>query len=235
MNINNILFAHKKGNGHSMPNDLCVSHDPVSVARDQRDVLRKSNRILSTSGEGSNKHSITDELRALQDWVFNTSHDVLNESDEILHLKYQLVYPIGNQIPIDDHPNRWVTIQQVFTRLQVHAVALCTSFLRMLDIDTTPWGFPIVHILDSAIFQQISLLIIDNTLEGRLSNLPVGILPSSIRGAAHRFMSQAEVSDMDHTLIQPRCVGTISFNAILVLCGLLMDGGGVLAYVLKEQ
>ena len=235
MSINNILFAHKKGDGHSMPDDLCVSHDPVSVARDPRDVLRKSDRILSTPGKGGDEHSITDELRALQDLVFKTSRDVLDESDEILHPKYQLVYPIGNQIPVDDHPNRWVTIQQVFTRLQVHAVALRTSFPRMLDVDTTMRGFPIVHILDSAIFQRISSLIIDDALEGRLSNLPVGILPSSIRGAARRFMSQAEVSDVDHALIQSHCAGTISVNAILVLRGLLMDGGGVLAYVLKER
>jgi len=235
MNINNILFPHKNGDGHSMLDDLGVSHDPVSVARDPRDVLRKSDKIISTSGKGNDEHSITHELGGLQDWVFKTSRDVLDESDEILHPRYQLVYPIGNQIPVDDHPNRWITIQQVFTRLQAHAVALRTSFPRMFDVDTTLRGFPIIHILDSAIFQRISSLIIDDALEGRLSNLPVGILPSSIRGAARRFMSQAEGSDVDHALIHSHCTGTTSFNAILVLRGLLMDGGGILAYVLKER
>ena len=238
MTINNLLFPHKSGDGHSMPmlDDSVVSHDPASVSRDPRDGLRKSDKILSTSGKGGDEHSITDELGGLQDWVVKTSRDLLDESDEILHPRYQLVYPTGNQIPVDD-PNRWITIQQVFTRLQAHAVALRTSFPRMFDIDTTLRGFPIVHILDSAtgIFQRISSLIIDDALEGRLSNLPVGVLPPSVRGAARRFMSQTESSDVDHALIQSHCAGTTSFNAILVLRGLLMDGGGVLAYVLKER
>ena len=235
MSINNILFPHEHGDGDSMNDDLGFSRDLAPLARGSRNVLRKSDKIPSTSGKGGDKLLITNELGELQDWVAKTSRDVLDESDEILHPRYQLVYPMGDQIPVDDHPNRWITIQQVFTRLQAHAVALRTSFPRMFDIDTTLRGFPIVHIFDSAISQRISSLIIDDALEGRLPNLPVGVLPSSIRGAARRFMSQAECSDVDHALIQSHCARTTSFNAILVLRGLLMDGGGILAYVLKER
>jgi hypothetical protein len=105
----------------------------------------------------------------------------------------------------------------------------------MLEIDTTLRGFPIIHVLDFAIFQHISSLIMDDALEGRLPNLQVGVLPSSIRAAARRFMSQTEVSDADHAVIRSHFTEMTSLNGILLLRGLLMDGGGILAYVLKER
>jgi hypothetical protein len=134
---------------------------------------------------------VAHELGVLQDWVTKASRDVLDESDELLHVRYQLVYTAGEQMPVDDHPNRWTTIQQVFSRLQVHAVKLRATFPKMIAIDTTLTnGFSTIRILDSAIFHDISSLIIDDALGGGLSNLPLGVLPSVIRGAARRFITQ---------------------------------------------
>ena len=259
MNINNLLFSHNNGDEHSMLDDVGVSphesHNSVSVAaaRDPVNILRKSDSILSTSDsdkgsdersrteiistsdKGSDEHSITDELGALQDWVAKLSRDVLDECDEILHVQYQLVYTAGEKIPPDDYPNRWITIQQVLSRLQAHAMDLSARFPTMFAVDTRLGGFPNIRILDSAINQQISSFIIDDALEGRLFNLPLDTLPSPIQSAARRFMFQREVSDVDHNLIHSHCAGTTLFNGILLLRGLLMDNEGILGYVLKER
>jgi hypothetical protein len=65
MNINGLLFPHKTGDEHLMINELGISHDPLSVARDPHDALSNSNKTISTPGKGGDKHSITDELEAL--------------------------------------------------------------------------------------------------------------------------------------------------------------------------
>jgi len=117
----------------------------------------------------------------------------------------------------------------------MHAVKLCASFPKMVAVDTIPKGFPVIHILDSAIIQHISSLIIDDALQGRLSNLPAGIIPSPIQAAARRFISRTEVSDVDHALFHSHCVGSTFFKGILLLRGLLMDSEGILGYVLKER
>jgi hypothetical protein len=178
---------------------------------------------------------IIEEIGALHNWLTNVSRDVLDESDEILHVRYQLVYSSGEQIPVDDNPNRWTTIQQVLGLLQGHVVKMCTGSLKMFALDTTERGFPIIPPLDPAIIHQISSLLIDDALQGRLSNLPVGVIPSPIQAAARRFISQAEVSDVDHAVIHSHCKGTTFFNGILLLRGLLMDSEGILGYVLKER
>jgi hypothetical protein len=166
--------------------------------------------------------------------VTKSSRDVLDESDELLHVRYQLIYTAGQQKPVDDHPNRWITIQQVFDRLQVHAVKLRAAFPKMIAIDTILNGFSIIRILDSAIFYNLSSLIVDDALRG-VTNLPLGVLPLVVREAACRFILQKESSNEDRNLIHSHCAGTTLFKGILLLRGLLMDGEGILGYVLKER
>jgi hypothetical protein len=215
----------------------CVTEGGVLVVQPEHILSQKLKHIdaFLTPQRCSGENLVADELRELQDWVAKVSRDVLDESDEILHPRFQLIYSKGEQMPIDGHPNRWITTQQVFSRLQTHAVGLRTRFPNMLEIDGSLRGFPIIHIRDSAIFRSISLFIIDDALEGRLPNLQVGVLPQSIRAAAQRFLSQTEVSDVDHALIHSYWAGTTTFNGILLLRGLLVDGGGILSYVLKQR
>jgi Protein of unknown function (DUF3638) len=40
-------------------------------------------------------------MLAVQRWLKRFARDILDESDEILHVKYQLVYTIGSQQPVD--------------------------------------------------------------------------------------------------------------------------------------
>jgi Protein of unknown function (DUF3638) len=261
MNINNLLFSHKNDVSDEpvavakdpipIPNAAVSSHRcpglPPQLPAPPCDALRKADKIPSTSGKESAKdsddHSITaelGELRALQDWVAKLSRDVIDESDEVLHVRYQLIYTAGEKIPVDDHPNRWTTIQQVLGRLQAHAMNLYDKFQTMptmfaVDTSLGLGGFPNIRILDSAINQRISSFIIDDALQGKLSNLPLDTLPPPIQSAARRFISQREVSDVDHDLIHSHCAGTSLFSGILLLRGLLMDGEGILGYVLKER
>src|SRR6267142_3378486 len=128
-----------------------------------------------------------------------------------------------------------ITIQQVFGRLQIHAMQLHARFPEMLEVDTRLGGIPTIQVLDSAIFQRISSLIIDDALRGEISNLPLDVMPSQVQAAARRFMAQTEVSDVDHELIHSYCAGTTLFSGILLLRGLLMEGEGILCYVIKER
>jgi len=220
--------------------EQCVAKGGVLVIQPEHILSLKLLYIdtLLKSHRNSEGHLPADGLGALCDWLSGVSRDVLDESDEILHVRYQLIYTAGEQMPLDDHPNRWSTIQQVFGRLQVLAVNLHAKFPMMIEIDTTLKGFPIIHILDSAILQRISSHIINDALVGGLPNLPLSTLPPPIREAARRFMARREVSDVDHELVQRHCIGntgTTLFNGILLLRGLLMEGEGVLCYVLRER
>jgi Protein of unknown function (DUF3638) len=215
----------------------CVTEGGVLVAQPEHILSQKLMHIdcLLTSNGNFEKNAMVRELGDLQDWVAKTSRDVLDESDEILHVRYQLIYTSGEQMPVDDHPNRWTITQQVLGRLQAHAKSLRAEFPKKFEMDSTPKGFPIIRVFDSEVSRKISSLIIEDALGGGISPLPLGVLPLEVREAARRFMRHKTFSDEDRKLIYLSCKGTIMLKGILLLRGLLMDVEGIFGYVLKER
>jgi hypothetical protein len=187
--------------------ERCIAEGGVLVVQPEHILSLKLMNIDTLLGphrtSDEDESSMADELGLLQDWVSEVSRDVLDESDEILHVRYQLIYTAGKQMSVNGHPHRWT-------------------------------GFPIVRILDPRISHRISSLIINDALEGALPDLPLDAFPPPIQAATHRFMTQMEVSDKDYELVHSYCAGT-TFNGILLLRGLLLDGEGILSYVLKER
>ena len=214
----------------------CVTEGGVLVVQPEHLLSQKLMYIDTLlSSNGDQKTSIVREFGDLQGWLASVSRDVLDESDEILHVRYQLVYTSGEHIPVDDCPNRWLIIQEVFARLQAHARRLHDEFPKKFEMDITQRGFPIIRILDSVVSQKISSLVIDDALAGRLPSLRLCVLPLPVRKAARCFMAQGEFSAKDRNLIYAHCAGTTILKGILLLRGLLMDGEGILGYVLKER
>ncbi|KAI0296910.1 hypothetical protein B0F90DRAFT_1819762 [Multifurca ochricompacta] len=215
----------------------CVTEGGVLVIQPEHILSQKLmciDFLLGTRNDDK-KLPITLNLKSLQDWLAKVSRDVLDESDEILHVRYQLVYTAGEQRPVEDHPNRWFTTQQVFSRLRAHSAQLHANFPKMFELDQTHKGFPTMRILDREVSREISSLVVDDALGGALSSLPLAVLSPQIREATRRFIIQRNVSDEDHDLILSHCAGTTLWCGILLLRGLLVDGEGILGYVLKER
>ena len=215
----------------------CVDDGGVLVVQPEHLLSQKLMCIdtLITSDDDREKLSTARQLKDLQRWLVRVSRDVLDESDEILHVRYQLVYTAGEQMSVEDYPNRWSTTQQVFSRLRAHAARLHASFPKTFELDQTQNGFPTMRILDQEVSRQISSLISEDALGGALSTLSLAVLSPSIRDATRRFIIQKEVSVEDHELIRSHCSGTTLWSGILLLRGLLVDGEGILGYVLKER
>ncbi|KAH9030640.1 hypothetical protein EDB85DRAFT_2275651 [Lactarius pseudohatsudake] len=201
----------------------CAAEGGILVAQPEHILSQKLKCIdtLMTPHDDHEKPSTAKQLNDLQGWLAEVSRDVLDESDEILHVRYQLVYTVGKQMPVEDHPNRWFTTQQMF------------------ELDQTQKGFPTMRILDQKVSRQISSLIAEDALKGVLSTLPLAVLSPSIREVTRRFIIQKKVSVEDNRLILSHYSGQDSgrtlWSGILLLRGLLVDGEGILGYVLKER
>jgi len=198
MHINILLSSHGLADEQELSRgtvSMSPSVSPSPGSSRNLPISRMEPHSTPPSHGSSKEDSVVEEMGALQDWLAKVSRDVLDESDEILHVRYQLVYSSGKQMLVDDHPNRWTIIQQVFSRLRVHIMKLCARFPNMPVIDTSVTslgGFPIIPTLDSSVIQQLSSLIIDDVLKGKLSNLPVGVIPVPNQAAARRFLSPSE-------------------------------------------
>jgi hypothetical protein len=101
-------------------------------------------------------------------------------------------------MPVEDHPNRWSTTQQVFGRLRAHAARLHANYPKMFELDQAQKGFPTMRILGHEVSRRISSLVVDDALGGALSTLSMSVLSPSIREATRRFIILREVSVEDH-------------------------------------
>ena len=66
-------------------------------------------------------------LLQIQRWLHLYARDILDESDEILHVRNQLVYTVDSQRPLEGFPYRWTTAQQILGFMRKHAAALHSS------------------------------------------------------------------------------------------------------------
>ena len=63
-------------------------------------------RLLSNNSSARNR-LLGEEMIKVQDWLHANSRDILDESDEILSVRFELIYTMGLQTAIDYSPNRW--------------------------------------------------------------------------------------------------------------------------------
>ncbi|KAJ4476568.1 hypothetical protein C8R41DRAFT_923340 [Lentinula lateritia] len=173
-------------------------------------------------------------LLELQKWLSQCSRDILDESDEILHSKYQLIYTMGNQQPLEDHPDRWTTIQQVFSLVLRHLKRLKDRFPMDIEVlDNEPGSFPSLRLLKPAPGATLVEWLADDIMTGRLETIHFGFLESKDQEAVRKFVTCFDV-DNENVAIVKRCFESSGkWGSVLLLRGLL--GQGLLAYVLTKR
>lgn len=147
----------------------------------------------------------------------------MDESDAILHPKYQLIYTLGKQLPLDGGENRWIVIQAVFKRIPQHMQKLYEKYgsetIEYVDIHHRNDVFTPCRILDSTVYEELKSLLIDDFLEGRINIAFQGMKPS-LKESLRHLLSQKCIEEgmfdkiMQNFSIRERYV-------IMILSGLL--------------
>jgi hypothetical protein len=171
----------------------------------------------------------------LQRWLTENSRDVLDESDEVLHVRYQLVYTSGIQKPLDDHPDRWTTTQQLLALIQKHASNIKQKYPYDVQFDPRDGGaFPGFRLLPSEnahAYEYLRSLLVEDSMKGHLLNLNLLALAAPVRDAARRFITSRKISISERDLVRDES-GSM-WKGLLLLRGLLaLD---IMRYVLTEK
>ncbi|KAF7971941.1 hypothetical protein HWV62_19393 [Athelia sp. TMB] len=208
----------------------CASVGGILVAQPEHILsfkLMVVEHLLNSSNEAIS-------LLKVQRWLEEHCRDILDESDEILHVRYQLLYTIGRQQALEGHPDRWTTVQQVLSLVRKHAsqVHLHVEFPQGLEVQESRHGrFPITRILRPAAGERLMQDIMMDIMDGHLANFPFGPFPPDLRHAAQQVISAKEVQvDMTLQKLIDYCDGSGLWNGLLLLRGLFAHG--ILSYAL---
>ncbi|KAF9235912.1 hypothetical protein BU15DRAFT_77519 [Melanogaster broomeanus] len=184
-------------------------------------------KLMSVEMQVKKVDQVAGELLELQRWLHSHSRDILDESDEILHVRYQLMYTIGDQTHMEGSPERWTTIQQILSLVRKHAFSVRDCFPLGMEFESGPAGsFPTHASCEANAGQELTSRIAEDVMCSRVHSGP--------RAAIRSFISYKDVTPSDLQSVKDHCQDNLcQWRGLLLLRGLLASG--ILLFVFRER
>ncbi|KAI2625249.1 hypothetical protein GGS21DRAFT_314838 [Xylaria nigripes] len=174
----------------------------------------------------------------IQDFLDNNSRDIVDESDENFSPKFELIYTIGSQRPIELSPSRWICIQQVLGLVRSVATDITVQLPNSMELHSRHDGrFPRLRVLKAdagkLLVEQVARCIYLQGLDG----FPVARQKMRVRMAISKYITQYSLTRDEISAVEESGDGgfwTESTKPLLFLLrGLL--AGGVLLFALSQK
>ncbi|KAI0416066.1 hypothetical protein F5X98DRAFT_388453 [Xylaria grammica] len=164
------------------------------------------------------------------------SRDIVDECDENFSVKFELLYTMGLQCPIQYSPERWICIQHVLDIFRELTPKVKHQFPSSIEISRSNGGFPRVRILHADAQDYITLKIASKICGKGLSGFPIVRQRKGFREAVFRYITEARppvsvVETVEND--DPTGFWAKSHSALLLLRGLL--AGGVLSFCFGQK
>ncbi|KAN0084597.1 hypothetical protein V8E55_008101 [Tylopilus felleus] len=140
---------------------------------------------------------------SLQKWIHSHARDILDESDEILHPRFQLIYTHGPQQHMDGYPDRWTITQQVLHLVKKHLYSLSRYTPESIQCECSqPGSFPHVRIMrPSNVGQCLLSLITEDVMAGQLPSFNLfQHIPPGLHDPIRSFISDKGVLQIPDTV-----------------------------------
>lgn len=202
-----------------------------------RDMFRRSGIILTIpehvlSFKLSGFQRLTDSqigqgstMIAFQDWLEENSRDVLDESDFSLATRTQLIYPSGQLLSVDGHPDRWIVAQTLLHLVRSFLDETGLLFPHGMEVINRPSGFPTIYILQSEVEHHLNSKLVDAICNGTTSIVRFPYpLSHDEKEALRSVLLEQQIDDVIFKKIMSIFQGNAAAqNRILVARGLLVD------------
>ena len=186
-------------------------------------------RLLSGESELGNA------LIETQRWLDEKSRDILDESDEILSVRFELIYTMGTQRAIEFSPDRWTIIEHVLGLVSRFAQPVLQLSPQGLELRSVcPGSFPRIRILQPSAADKLLEMVARDVCEAGLPGVPVWNLPQRVRAVLFNFLTDLDMGEADTESLQHHVFAVDSMRrSLLLLKGLI--AGGVLAFALQQK
>lgn len=173
-----------------------------------------------------NEIDFAQQLLAIHRWINQNVRNILDESDAILHAKYQLIYTVGNQIQIDSGSHRWLVIQALLKRVPYHMKRLYDAYgekhveFNMKKGNYRNDVFTRCRILDEKIFSLLKKEIIEDFLNGR-TEIMFPDMATSDKTWLRILLSEKQIDKQQGFETMLHKFDIMERNTVLILVGLL--------------
>jgi hypothetical protein len=165
------------------------------------------------------------------------SRDIIDESDENFSVKFELIYTMGLQQPIELSPDRWILIQHILGLVARFAPEIALAMgTQSIEVESRRGHFPKTRILQREAGAHLRVIIAAHICESGLVGFPVTHQCAEMRQAILHYITQpnlnpdeiAKIEDTNSTVWN-----SFTKGPLLLIRGLL--AGGVLDFVLSSK
>ena len=176
-------------------NESCLKSGGILLAQPEH-IL--SFKLMGIERLTSGDFALASKLMKSQQWLESNARDVLDESDELLDVKFQLIYTLGTQRMMDGQPDRWIIIQSIFDLVQKHASNLEAENPGHVDIVyRSSSSFPMITLLSREINQELMARVASDVVDSHLPGLNFQLCSPTVKKAVLNFIQDQQFSVED--------------------------------------
>ncbi|TLD10121.1 hypothetical protein PgNI_06587 [Pyricularia grisea] len=185
------------------------------------------------------KEAIGRSLLGGQQFFDKYSRDIVDESDENFSVRFELVYTMGTQRPIDYSPDRWKLMQNVIEVVRDVAPSIAQEMPASLEIHNQfgRGSFPRIRILKADGQQALVHAVASRICATGLAGLPIARQNKESRAALFTYLTKTELTSTEIKAVEGVKQGGFWSDAtkapLLLLRGIL--AGGVLGFTLAQK
>ncbi|KAK8112290.1 uncharacterized protein PG998_008747 [Apiospora kogelbergensis] len=176
-------------------------------------------------------------LLRIQTWLDDNSRDIIDESDENFSTKFELVYTMGQQRPVEHSPMRWTLAQQVLSLIkpladEIHSKS--PKSLEMLDWHGQHWRFPIIRVLDASGAERLLDRLTERICSQGLDGFPISRQSEEQKQAVKKYISKPLLTAEEVAAVEKSTFWRDNvIHTLILLRGLIAKG--VIAFSLGQK
>ncbi|KAH7012087.1 uncharacterized protein B0I36DRAFT_369914 [Microdochium trichocladiopsis] len=195
-------------------------------------------QLMGIEHKVSQKSWTADRLLQLHEFMRRHSRDVVDESDENFSPRFELVYSLGQQQPIDHSPERWACIQEVLDMVRKCLPEVQHDFPNGVGVRPGPKGcFPHARLVEPRAADKLLDMLADRVCQDGIKGFPITQASLSLRDAVHEYIRNPAASgNIISRVEQVRPAGfwaDNTKNTLLLLRGLIANG--ILAFAFGQK
>jgi Protein of unknown function (DUF3638)/Protein of unknown function (DUF3645) len=184
------------------------------------------------------KETVGRSLLSTQEFFDTSSRDIVDESDENFSVKFELIYTMGMQRPVELSPERWICIQQVLDLVKLFAPSVEKEFPLSMEVNERwPGSFPRTRVLRPDAQQRIFGRVVKHICETGFNGFPIARQPEAVRQAVFRYITEPDLTADEIARVENQGPGGFwadtTSNTLLLLRGLI--AGGVFAFAFGQK
>lgn len=222
-----ILSLKLLGIGAAMVSDRPRKTVTSRKGKQERETIKIHDETESDENNTSTPKEAVDSILETLRLFDRTSRDIIDESDENLGTKSELIFPVGSRGSIDFSPKRWQLIQLVLGLIAEIAPSIAQEHSCGLSVVPSEHAgcFPKITILRESVVMPFMSRLAQRIGDGGLPGYSHLALPEPrFRESVIRYVTKIELEESDVIMVEGQVRNKRVYAPLLLLRGLMACG-----------